>query len=310
MKTVFFGSDKFSIKALEACLHANAEIVLAVTSPARKQGRGLKLEPSELAVYCRAQNIPLAEYPSLKDQKVKEDLLALRPDVYVAASYGKLIPPALLAIPRYRLNVHPSLLPRYRGAAPVNWPILNGDTETGVSLIDIAEALDSGDIYCQEKLTIGPRMNAEELSAQLAALSYGLLKKTLEAIKSGALHGTPQDHSQATLARQLEKKDGEVSFDTPAEQIDRKVRGLVPWPGCFFFLKGERIALIDVEMVTNAAPRKPGTILSFDAEGGMTVSTPKDAIRIFRLKPESKKVMTAADFARGRRFGEGAEMLS
>ena len=140
MKIVFFGSDEFSIKALEACLHNASEVVLVVTTPAKKKGRGLHLEPSEVFRYCKAKDLPVAEFPTLKDPKVAESLLALRPDIFVVASYGKLIPASLLSIPKYRLNVHPSLLPKYRGSAPINWPILNGDTETGVTILDIAES--------------------------------------------------------------------------------------------------------------------------------------------------------------------------
>ena len=158
MKIVFFGSDAFSIKSLEACLHsAGMELVLVVTTPAKKKGRGLKLEPSEVFDYCQTKKLPVSEYPTLRDSKVAQDLIALRPDIFVVASYGKLIPGSLLEIPKYRLNVHPSLLPKYRGSAPIHWPILNGDKETGVSIIDIAEKLDAGDIYYQEKIPMDPR---------------------------------------------------------------------------------------------------------------------------------------------------------
>ena len=234
MKIVFFGSDEFSIKALEACLHSNMEIALVVTTPAKKKGRGLHLEPSEVFNYCKLKNVPVADFPSLKDPKVAETLDSLHPDIFVAASYGKLIPADLLTIPKYRLNVHPSLLPKYRGAAPINRPILNGDAETGISILDIAEKLDSGDVYLQEKLPIGPRMNSEQLATQLAALSYGALKKVLHEIEGGRLNGVPQNHREATLARQLEKKDGEFNFSMPASEIDRKIRGLQPWPAVIF----------------------------------------------------------------------------
>ena len=155
MKIVFFGSDAFSIKALEACLHTSGmELSLVVTTPAKKKGRGLKLEPSEVYDYCRTKGLPVTEYPTLRDPKVAQELITLRPDLFVVASYGKLIPTNLLDIPKYRLNVHPSLLPKYRGSAPIHWPILNGDKETGVSILDIAEKLDSGDIYYQEQIAL------------------------------------------------------------------------------------------------------------------------------------------------------------
>ena len=250
MKIVFFGSDAFSIKALEACLHtAGMELSLVVTTPARKKGRGLKLEPSEVFNYCQTKQLPVKEYPTLRAPEVAEELLALRPDIFVAASYGKLIPNTLLDIPKYRLNVHPSLLPKYRGSAPLHWPILNGDTETGVSIIDIAEKLDAGDIYCQEKIALDPRADAAELTATLARLSYGILKKVLEQVLKGPLQGVPQNEAEVTLAPQLSKADGALSFTAmTAETLDRKVRGLQPWPGAYFSLKGERIAILRTDL--------------------------------------------------------------
>lgn len=309
MKIVFFGSDEFSIKALEACLHSKMDVVLVVTTPAKKKGRGLKLEPSQVFAYCTAKGIPVAEFQTLKDKKVMERLLGLRPDIFVAASYGKLIPAELLGIPKYRLNVHPSLLPKYRGSAPINWPILKGDDETGVSIIDIAEELDAGDLYHQEKLPISPRMNARELSAQLAALSYGVLKKVLDEVREGKLRGIPQDHAEVTFARQLEKKDGELALTMPAEEIDRKVRGLQPWPGGYFFVKGERVNLLETDLPGVITDQKAGTILAIENNGGMTVATGKGALKLIQVKPEGKKAMSAADFARGRRLETGSLLI-
>jgi methionyl-tRNA formyltransferase len=303
MKIVFFGTDSFSIKSLEACLHSGMELSLVVTTPPKKKGRGLKLESSAIFDYCQAKNLPITEYPTLREAKVGQALLALRPDIFVVASYGKLIPPNLLEIPKYRLNVHPSLLPKYRGSAPIHWPILNGDKETGVSIIDIAEKLDAGDIYCQEKITIDPRTDAAELTSELARFSYGLLKKILEQIKSGTLQATAQNEADATLAPQLSKQDGELSLTTmTAEVMDRKVRGLQPWPGAYCFIKGERIALLETDLSEGATAEKPATLLAIEKEGSIQIATQDGILKILKVKPEGKKTMTAADFTRGRRF--------
>lgn len=316
MKIVFFGSDAFSIKALEACLHsAGMELALVVTTPAKKKGRGLKLESSGIFDYCQLKKLPVTEYPALRAPNVAQELLALRPDIFVVASYGKLIPLNLLEIPKYRLNVHPSLLPKYRGAAPIHWPILNGDPETGVSIIDISEKLDSGDIYYQEKLAIAPRVDAAELASELARFSYGVLKKVLAQVREGKLRGTPQNEAEATLAPQLSKKDGELSLTTmDAEAIDRKVRGLQPWPGAYCFIKNERIAILETDVISESrhletcgdndpiTDRAPGTLLMIEKEGGIRVATKNGILRILEVKPEGKKSMTAADFAHGRRF--------
>jgi len=307
MKLVFFGSDAFSIKALEACLHSpGIDLALTVTTPAQKKGRGLKLEPSEVSGYCLSRNLPVVEYSTLKDPKVVQDLMTLRPDIFVVASYGKLIPNCLLDIPRFRLNVHPSLLPKYRGSAPINWPILNGDQETGVTIIDVAEKLDAGDIYYQEKFPITPRANAETLTSELAGLSYGILKKVLAEVQSGQLQRIPQEEKAATHAPRLSKKDGELSFrNMNAEQIDRKVRGLQPWPGTFCFLKNERLAILETELHELSTEKKPGTIVALEKDNGIVVATRAGLLGILRIKPEGKKEMTAMDFANGRRLKTG-----
>lgn len=304
MRVVFFGSDDFSIKALEACLHSGMEITQVVTTPAQKKGRGLHLEPSEVFTYATAKQLPVVAYPTLRDPQVAEALLALRPDIFVVASYGKLIPPDLLTIPTYRLNVHPSLLPRYRGAAPVNWPILNGDTVTGVSIIDIVDKMDAGDIYYQEEIVIEPRMTAQRLYSELTSLSYGVLKKVLEQVKGGKLRGVPQNEADVTLARQLLKTDGELSFDKTAVELDRKVRGLQPWPGCFFFLKGERIGLLETFLPGYEVKQKPGTVLSIEKDGGLMVATGEGVLKLLQVKPAGKKAMPAAFFAHGRHLRE------
>lgn len=307
MKIIFFGSDLFSVKALEACLHApGMEVVLVVTTPAQKKGRGLHLEPTPVFEYCRIKSIPVADYATLRDAKIAMELLVLRPEIFVAASYGKLIPPSLLEIPKYRLNVHPSLLPQYRGSAPIHWSILNGDTETGVSIIDIAEKLDAGDIYCQEKLPIDPRADAVQLTSELARFSYGILKKVLAQAKEGQLHGTPQDESQATLAPQLSKEDGALSLGTmTAQEIDRKVRGLQPWPCAYCFVKKERITILEAGLGEVMTPEKPGTLLSIEKDGSIQIAAKAGVLKILRVKPGGKGVMAAADFVRGRRFNIG-----
>jgi methionyl-tRNA formyltransferase len=303
MRLIFFGSDAFSIKALEACLHSGMELVQVVTTPAKKRGRGLKLEPSKIFDYCHAKNLPVIEYSTLRDAKVSRELLALRPDIFVVASYGKLIPNNLLEIPKYRLNVHPSLLPKYRGSAPIHWPILNGDKETGVSIIDIAEKLDAGDIYCQERIPIDPRADAEQLASELARFSYGVLKKVLAQVKDGRLQGVPQNEAEVTFASQLSKQDGELSFTAmAAEAMDRKVRGLQPWPGAYCFIKNERIALLETDLPDATTTEMPGTLLSIEKQGGIQVATQNGILEILKVKPEGKKIMTAADFARGRRL--------
>ncbi len=309
MKIVFFGTDAFSVRALEACLDAGASIALVITTPAQKKGRGLHLEPSLIFDFCKPRNLSVEAYAKLKVPEVREKILALRPDLFVAASYGKLIPKGLLGIPKCRLNVHPSLVPKYRGAAPMHWPILNGDEETGVSIIDIGEKLDAGVVYAQERFVIRPRMNAVELGMELSELSYRLLKQTLAKVQNGTLKGIPQDESKVTLAPQLKKEDGKLTFDQPAEILDRKVRGLKPWPGTFFFLRNERVAVLQAEAAKMTGDEKPGTVLSFEQDGSVAVATTRGAFRLIEVKPEGKKAMCAIDLANGRHLKVGERIL-
>ncbi len=309
MKLIFFGSDNFSIKALEACLDSDFEIARVITTPPKKKGRGLKLIPSEIETFAKEKNLPLAAYQSLKDPQIASDIKELNPDVFVVASYGKIIPVNLLEIPKFRLNVHPSLLPKYRGSAPINWPILNGDSETGVSIIDIAAKLDSGEIYLQEKVSLSEDIDALELNNKLAELGYELLKKALNLAAAGNLKGIAQDDARATVARQLEKSDGEIKFlHMNATEIVRKVRGLKPWPGTFFYWGKERVAILNAEVVAvDGIANKPGVILSLDSEG-FTLSALSNAVRVTKVKPEGKNAMSGAEFAHGRRIIAGTNI--
>ena len=305
MKIVFFGSSDFSLKPFEACLASGHEVVLVVTTPPKRKGRGLHLEPTAVRAAADKHQLPAGEFPDLREPSVPQKLKDLAPDIFVVASYGKIIPPALFTIPRYRLNVHPSLIPLYRGAAPLNWPILNGDAETGVSIIDIAEKMDAGDVYYQTRYPIHPAMNAAELSHELAKLSAEALATVFAKIAKGELMGVPQDESRATVARKLTKEDGLVSFSDPAVTTGRKIRGLAPWPGACFFFQSERVTIVSADPVPCEAS-EPGMILSIDKSGSVVVATGADALRIFRVKPEGRNVMPAADFLNGRRLSVGA----
>ncbi|MFA7001676.1 MAG: methionyl-tRNA formyltransferase, partial [Candidatus Omnitrophota bacterium] len=234
MKIVFFGSSDFSIPSLEACLDCGAQVSLVLTTPDRRKGRGLKELPTPVKLYCRDKGVPVISPESLKVSGPLEQVRALEPDLFVAASYGKIIPAGWLKVPKARLNVHPSLLPKYRGAAPVQWALLNGDALTGVSIMDIHERLDAGDIYLQKSISLDLAVNAEELTRLLAELSRVALAETLRDFSGGRLQGRPQNEQEAVYARKLEKSDGLIDWAQPALRIHNQVRGLAPWPGAFF----------------------------------------------------------------------------
>ncbi len=307
MTLVFFGSDDFSLASLTACLESPHQVVLAVTTPPQKQGRGLTLTPSPVQVFAESKGLRVEAPSELKDDAFAEKIRSLRPDLFVVASYGKFIPGRYLAIPKIAaLNVHPSLVPLYRGSSPIQWPLLNGDKETGVSIIEVARRLDAGDIFYQERFPITEGETHPSLREKLAKRSHDILLNLLKRIPGEPLTRTPQQESQATYARKLTKEDGQLSFSTqPAEEIDRKVRALQPWPGTYLTWFGIRTALLETQVEKSAQAAAPGTLTALHADGSITVAAARGAVRIFRLQPAGKSPMKGSDFANGRRLKPG-----
>jgi methionyl-tRNA formyltransferase len=313
MKIVFFGSSDFSIPALQACMNSRYGVELVVTTPDKKRGRGLKEFPTPVKDFCAQNRLRVQSPTRLSDPAVFEVVKACRPDVFVVSCYGKLIPASWLELPRIaRLNVHPSLLPKYRGAAPINWAILNGDTETGVSIIDITDELDAGDIFHQTAVPLDSLQNAEALSARLAELSGRLLRDVLPLAEVGALVRTPQDPVRAVYARKLEKKDGKIRWDLSAVQIHNKVRGLLPWPTAFF--GSDRGVPVQVLKSRVAEPDGmsglPGEVLEVCRSGELSVQTGCGTLVLETVRPAGRKEMTGFEFANGWRLSKGSRLVS
>jgi len=306
MTIVFFGSSDFSIPALKACLDSPHEVILVVSTPDQKKGRGLKLHPTPVKTFALEHKLPVEAPDKLKDSACFERVKKLKPDLFVVSSYGKFIPSAWLTLPsKLSLNVHPSLLPKYRGASPINRPILNGDDETGVSIIEVTSKLDSGDIFSQLRYPLDPRIDAEQLSEVLAEKSYGLLAEIFGQIERGILRRVPQSDSDASYADKLVKEDGHLIFSDPAAALDRKIRGLKPWPVTFTMFQGEPLQILDGFPENEKSSEKPGTLLQIGKEGSISVATGDGVLKILRVKPAGKKEMNAADFIRGRRLEPG-----
>ncbi len=306
MKLVFFGSSDFSLPPLEACLASGMETALVVTTPDQKKGRGLEQLPNVVRRFCLERRLACEAFESLKDPQALERVKSLKPDVFVVASYGKIIPAAWLQVPAHRLNVHPSLLPKYRGAAPLNWPILDGEKETGLSIAEITSKLDSGDLFFQEKITLDARMDAECLSTELSRHAAKALGQLLTALRQGkTLARTPQDEGRASYARKLTKEDGRLDWQEDAVAWDRKIRGLKPWPGAFVFFGKESLAVLAAEPLEKRDTAKPGTLLAIGKDGSVQVQTGNGILRWLEVKPAGRKAMSAADFARGRRLEPG-----
>ena len=308
MRIIFFGSSKFSIKALEACLDSSHEICFVITTPPQKKGRGLKFQPSVVWEYANELNLPLKTYSNLKDSETVKEIESLKPDLFIVSSYGKFLPSEILRIPKYRFNVHPSLIPKYRGASPINAAILNADTETGISILDITSKLDAGDLYYQKRFSIASEMTAVELSDFLSQKSHEALLEVFEKLEKGKLVGIVQDDSKATFASALKKEDGLISFSEPALKLDCMVRGLQPWPGSFFMFQGQRIQVLNAAVLRADTDKPAGTLLSINEDESISISTSKNIIKILKVKPSGKNIMSAKAFVNGRRMDTGCQI--
>lgn len=236
MKIVFWGSSEFAVLALEALKRAGFDIGLVITQPDAPQGRHLRLQACPVAKKAQELDLPLFQPERLKNEEIELKIRAQGAEVFVVAAYGRIIPQNLLDLaPKGTINIHPSLLPKYRGPSPIQSAILNGDTETGVSIMLLDKEMDHGPILAQEIVPLAPTTTAPELEKTLSALGAELLIKTLPEYLNGKIVAKEQDHSQATICKMLKKEDGKINWTEPAEVIERKIRALQPWPGTFTF---------------------------------------------------------------------------
>jgi methionyl-tRNA formyltransferase len=306
---VYLGSGEFGIPCLEALKASGHALALVVTQPANPAGRGRKPQPTPVAQWAAAQAVPFVETDNVNDPQMRERIDGCRPDVLVVIAFGQKIGPELVAMPvKGAINVHASLLPKYRGAAPINWAILRGETRTGVSIITLAEKIDAGDILAQAATNIGPQETAGELHDRLAQLCAPLLLETLKNIDAGAATYTRQNDAEVTMAPKLHKADGLLDFAEPAETLARKIRGFWPWPGASANFVSEqksgRVMLALAEVLPGAAALAPGT---FDKE--LAVACGQDRLKIARLKPAGSGLMNFKAFVNGWRVRPGDRLV-
>ena len=313
MVIAFFGTPQFAVPTLEALIASRHQVAIVVTQPDRRRGRGQKVTDAPVKAAARAHDIPVYQPERLRDPDVMARLRADAPDVGVVAAYGKLIPGDLLRLPRMgMLNVHASLLPKYRGAAPVHRAIINGDTETGVTIMQVVEALDAGDMLAKSVRPIGPDETSDEVERALSEAGARLLVDVLDQLEAGAIRAEPQDESRSTYAPRLTKEEGLLDWTLTARQIHNRVRGLYPWPHAYSFLDGERVILLRTEVrqmpdfgrsasvesgSAEPAPQ-PATIVG-TTRNGIEVATSNGVISITELQPEGRRPMSARDFLAG-----------
>lgn len=307
---ILMGAGSLACPLLTALLEQKRDRLAAVvTPPDRPAGRGRQLHPCPLKQKAQLLGLPVLTPENVNAPEFLGDLTLLKPDLIIVASYGQFLRLALLALPRLGpINVHPSLLPKYRGASPIQWALANGETETGVSVVTVTPRMDAGDILAQERMAISPTDTFLTLEPRLAALGAKLLLAVLDNFRAGHTQGIPQDESQATFARKLTKEDGRVNWNLPATVICNRLRGFASWPGTYTFLPdGGALKLHAVEVETPPALAAPGTVLETAGKGPL-IAAGTDALRLTAVQPAGKKPMSGAEFIRGHRLQIGERL--
>jgi methionyl-tRNA formyltransferase len=299
MRLVYMGTPQFAVPPLQALAKAGHEIVGVVTRIDKPAGRGRSVMAPAVKTAALHLALPLYQPKRVREPMFIDTLRRLNADVIIVAAYGQILPKEVLALPKYGcLNIHASLLPAYRGAAPINWAIISGDTETGITIMQMDEGMDTGAVLMQECLPIDPGDTSGTLTEKLSALGARLITKALLLLESGMLKPVVQDGSKATLAPLLKKEDGLVNWTLSAADIHNRVRGFTPWPGAYTFFDGVMIKILGTEVLDGEG--EPARLYQ-GADNTLEVGTGRGRLRITLLQPAGKKPMFTADFLRGHR---------
>ncbi|WP_448875174.1 methionyl-tRNA formyltransferase [Desulfobulbus propionicus] len=299
LKIVFMGTPDFAVPSLQALIDSPHELVAVVCQPDRQRGRGKVLSPPPVKMLATEHNLPVLQPDSVRTEVFFSQLQDLAPDLLVVVAYGKILPLRLLEAPRLgAINVHGSILPKYRGAAPIQWAVINGETETGITIMQMDAGMDTGDILLVERTPIGPHETAGELFDRLARMGGALLGPAIDQLAAGQLIRRPQDHALATTAPMLNKEMGHIDWSLPARKLQSLIRGLDPWPSAYGFIDGKRYRFFRPEVMAHRTAEAPGTICRADAQG-LLIATGEDCLLIGEIQPEGKKRMEAATCLRG-----------
>ena len=299
MRILFMGTPDFAVASLKRLVEDGHDICGVFTQPDKPKNRGMKMTFSPVKEYALSQDLTVYQPLKMKDGEAMAIVEELKPELIVVAAYGRILPEDILNFPKYgSINVHSSLLPKYRGAAPINWAILDGLDETGVTIMYMAKELDAGDIIHTVKTAIEPNETAQELTMRLAELGAGALAETVEMLKNGTAVRTPQDHSAYTYAPMLSKKLSPIDWTRTARQIHDQVRGLIPWPCAATEVGGKRVKVFATEQ-GSATQAAPGTVVAAGKEGIEIACGDGVTLRITQLQAEGGKRMAAADYLRG-----------
>ncbi len=305
LKIVFMGTPRFAVPSLRTLESCNCCVDLVVTQPDRPRGRGRRLAPPPVKEAAIEMGCRVLQPESVRTEEFYDTLAEIRPDLFVVVAFGHILPKRILEIPAFgSVNLHASLLPAFRGPAPIQWAIINGAKETGVTSMLMDKGLDTGEILLQEKVPIRPDDNAGSLYDRLAYTAAGVLVLTIKGFESGEIRPIPQDHAAATYAPLLSKPDGRIDWSKPAEAIERFIRGMNPWPGAFTFMGDKRLRIFRAAVCQVTDPRPPGTVIrGFDNE--LRVACGRDALCIQEIQADSGKRMDIARFLQGKPIEPG-----
>lgn len=298
LRVIFMGTPVFACSVLEALIEEKYNVVLVVSQPDKPVGRHHQVVSTPVHELADKYGIPVLQPERLREET--EKILEYAPDLIVTCAYGQFVPEVILNYPKYGcLNIHPSLLPKYRGGAPVHHAVWNGDTETGVALMEMIKKMDAGKVYAVKRVPIGPDETTEELNLRLMEVSKELIREALPEYLEGNLPGTEQEEEKATIARNISKEDECISFRKEAlHQVYNHIRALIDWPVAYARINNKRLKIYRAEIREGGCTEEPGTVLGF-RDGAMEVACTGGILRILELQPEGKKRMKAADFANG-----------
>ena len=301
MRILFMGTPDFAVPSLEALVNAGHEICGVFTQPDKPKNRGMKLQAPPVKEFALAHDIPVFQPETVKDGSALATIEQLKPELIAVAAYGRILPVEILDYPAYGcINVHSSLLPKYRGSAPIHWAILNGDTQSGVTIMHMAKAMDAGDIIDQAVTPIDPNETVEALHDRLAQMGAALLVDVVERIKNGTATRTPQDESKVTFAPMLSRELSPLDWTRPAKCLHDQVRGLVPWPATTTDIIGAQpVKVFETELTGQTTAAVPGTILAAGKNGIDVACGDGCVLRIKQLQAQGGKRMAAADYLRG-----------
>jgi methionyl-tRNA formyltransferase len=301
MRILFMGTPEFAVASLKRLVEDGHELCGVLTQPDKPKNRGMKLIPTPVKEYALTKNLPVFQPQKARDGEAMSIVRQLDPELIVVAAYGKILPEELLNYPKYgSINVHSSLLPKYRGAAPINWAILNGEAETGVSIMYMAAALDAGDVIAQARTPIGPDEDAQTLTARLAELGAVTLSETVTALENGFATRTPQDESAFTYAPMLSRELSPIDWTRSAHAINCQIRGLIPWPAASTdAVSGEAMKVFRSVETGEQTAAKPGTVLTADKRGIAVACGDGKVLSLTEIQAVGGKRMSAADYLRG-----------